>query len=389
VANQKKKKSGAEKPAPLPAWQQFNELNFSFYKEHPDEFLQMRIEALSLMLCDEQQLKSAYAAERSVKGVRVGATTPPDEEMRRRYIQTEAVMIFHHAAEMILRLYYAHLDFPLCPWLGIASLTNFSELKEKVGKSLEDRFDRGSLSEIFLGGSSPTDACIAMSPEDFEDAIDGVELLLRECGKRFLGEAFLYNSIKHGLSTISLDESTQIAAKPPGQQQTAIGSKGPMFVYLHKGLRPGDNEMRSDWFASMKGVQTETQLTLTLLVARAVSSLWDVAKRRYTGESGSIYHLKRSAVELAIYAMVRESKNMLNTLTLQLVKLNSDGSCEDQPRIASQILNEIPEDFEPAGGFHIIESPVINLPARQRDRRVYSTSIRAYLPFSPKGSQRA
>lgn len=252
------------------AWQHFQELNFSFYEEHPSEFIHMRIEVLSLMLCSEQQLAPAYAAERSIKGIRVGGTTPPDEEKRSRYLRTEALVIFHHAAEMILRLFYAHEDYPDCPWQGMASLVSFAEFKEKVDKSLSDGFDRAKLAEIFLAGSSPEDACVAMSAEDFEDAIDGVELLLQECGERLLSESFLYNSIKHGLSTIALDDSTQIAYRPKGGE-AVVGHRGPMFAYMHKRRRPRAGSGTGEWFISMAGTKTETDLALSLLVARAGS----------------------------------------------------------------------------------------------------------------------
>jgi hypothetical protein len=34
------------------------------------------------------------------------------------------------------------------------------------------------LAEVFLGGSSSEEACVAMSPDDFDDAIDGLDLLV-------------------------------------------------------------------------------------------------------------------------------------------------------------------------------------------------------------------
>ena len=129
------------------------------------------------------------------------------------------------------------------------------------------------------------------------------------------------------------------------------------------------------------------ELTLTLLAARAVGSLWNVATRRYTGRGGSIYHIKRSAVEMATYGLICESENVLNTMTLQLAKLNDDGSCDGE-LVGSQRLNYVPDDFELTDGSHTIDSPRIELPARQRDHRVFSTSKRRLFPFSPKGSQR-
>jgi hypothetical protein len=378
------KQGSAARDRPL-AWQQFQELNFSFYEEHPSEFILMRIEVLSLMLCSEQQLEPAYAAERSIKGIRLSGTTPPDEEKRSRYLRTEAVVIFHHAAEMLLRLFYAHVEHPDCPWQGMATLTSFVEFKEKVDESLSDGFDRTQLAEIFLGGTSPQDACVAMSAEDFEDAVDGVDLLLRDCGERLLSESYLYNSIKHGLSTIALDDSTEIAVNPRDGDKV-VGHRGPLFAYMHKRRRPGAGPGDGEWFISMAGVKTETDLALSLLAARAIESLWDVARRRYTGKTGSIRHIKRTVVETVIYGLLSESLNIINAITMEMPRLKDDGSLGGVDY--DFIMNQVPEDFEMSKGLHPTDCPRISLPSRQRDQRVFSTSQRKLFPFSPKGSQR-
>lgn len=96
-------------------------------------------------------------------------------------LQTEAVIILHHSVEMILRLLYAHVEYKDCPWQGMASEVNFATFKAKVDKSLTEGFDRAVIADIFLGGASPQDAAVAMSAQDFEDAIDGIDLLLQEC----------------------------------------------------------------------------------------------------------------------------------------------------------------------------------------------------------------
>ncbi|MBI5735868.1 MAG: hypothetical protein HY997_08395, partial [Mycolicibacterium neoaurum] len=74
-------------------------------------------------------------------------------------LQTETVVILHHAVEMLLRLFYAHVENNDCPWLEVASLVNFAEFKGKVGQSLNDGFGRTQIAQVFLGGSSPEDAC--------------------------------------------------------------------------------------------------------------------------------------------------------------------------------------------------------------------------------------
>jgi hypothetical protein len=373
---------GGAKSRPL-AWQQFQELNFTFYEERPSEFINMRIEVLSLMLCSGAQLAPAYADERLIKNVRLGGSTPPDHEKRQRYIQTEAVVILHHAAETLLRLFYAHVDHRDCPWLGMAALTSFADFKAKINRSLEIGFDRVQLAETFLGGTSPTDACIALSAVDFEDAVDGLDLLMRESAERLLSESFLYNAIKHGLSTVALADDTQIAITPDGGDRI-VGHTGPLFAYMHKPPWPGAKN-GPQWFMSMTAVKTERDLALAVLIARAVESLWDVGRRRLTGKGGSICQVKKSVVELAIYALQMETLNVVHTITMEMPKLNDDGSLGDT--VIGQRPVFVPDDYEVAPGVHPTDCPRINLPVRQRDQRVFSTSNRKIYPFSPNGSQ--
>ena len=198
-------------------------------------------------------------------------------------MQTEAVIILHDSVEMILRLFYAHVEYKDCPWQGMASEVNFVTFKAKVDKSLTEGFDRAVIADIFLGGASPEDAAVAMSAKDFEDAIDGIDLLLQECCRRLVSELFLYNAIKHGLSTIALDEETQFARTLPNGA-IVVGHRGPMFAYMHKARRPGPKkDGEREWFITMAGAKTERDLALSLLVANAIESLWDAARRRYTG----------------------------------------------------------------------------------------------------------
>ena len=63
---------------------------------------------------------SAFGADRAIGNVTFQAAAVPGERDRRRYIQTEAMMIVHHASEALLRLFFAHVDHPECPWLGMA-----------------------------------------------------------------------------------------------------------------------------------------------------------------------------------------------------------------------------------------------------------------------------
>jgi hypothetical protein len=103
---------------------QFPELNAVFYTADPSDFIKMRVKMLSLVGTPDVFLGPAFAVDRRIGSMAFGGSEVPSSEERQRYLRTEAVTIVHHASEALLRLFFAHVDHPECPWLGMsASLT--------------------------------------------------------------------------------------------------------------------------------------------------------------------------------------------------------------------------------------------------------------------------
>jgi hypothetical protein len=91
-------------------------------------------------------------------------------------------------------------------------------------------------------------------------------------------------------------------------------------------------------------------------------------------------------VETAIYQLLMQSRNVLSAVTMEMPKLLDDGSYDEVHY--DFIGNKVPEDIEEQQGELSMECPQINLVVRQKDQRAFSTSKRAFYPFSPSGSQR-
>jgi hypothetical protein len=141
-----------------------------------------------------------------------------------------------------------------------------------------------------------------------------------------------------------------------------------------------------EWFYTMADSNPERDLAVTKYIAAAMGSLWAVARRRYIGQPGSILCMTKGAVETAIYSPVNESLNIMKRMTSELVKINAEGEAEG-PFIDLEPY-DIPADWEavdPADQ----KCRRVQLPVRQRDRKIHSTSTRAYLPVVPKGFQQA
>ncbi|PYE14067.1 hypothetical protein DFR67_114166 [Williamsia limnetica] len=199
-----KKPPPTKPPTPAVARQVFSELNATFYTADPGEFLTMRVEALSLMAAPDEALAASFGSERTIGATQFGSMPVPDAEARQRYIQTEAVIIFHHAAELVLRLFFAHTERETCPWFAMAASTSFADFKDKVAKSLDAGFDRVEIAMVFLGGTDPKDAAIGATEEEFSETVEAIRQLLHFAAYRLLKESFLYNASKHGLTAVQL-----------------------------------------------------------------------------------------------------------------------------------------------------------------------------------------
>lgn len=142
-----------------------------------------------------------------------------------------------------------------------------------------------------------------MEADEFEDTTAAWELLLETAADTVLSESFLYNSAKHGLTVVHTDESTQMQFTPPGGGEPVHLASGSQLTYLHKPETPGAKG-GTEWWVSLTHTLPDQDIETAFLIQRAVSSLWNVARRRYTGQAGEVSIVAAGAVRDAIYGPV-------------------------------------------------------------------------------------
>lgn len=365
---------------------QYPELNAVFYTADPAEFIKMRIESLSLMACSDDQLAPLYATDRTVGAAFLGAMPPPTSDARQRYVRMEAVMIANHASEALLRLFFAHVEHPECPWLGMSASNDFAEYKAKLAAALDTGFDREQIATVFLGGVSRVDSVIQLTDDEFEDAIDALAMLLTDSANRVLGDAFVYNAVKHGISAVTVDNDEAKVAWQPLSGEPVTVHEGPVHVYLHKKGHPDAAKNEAHWWLTMEDSNPGREMSVTVLITKALDSLWDVARRRYLGDSGSINYISKAAVEMAVWGMTMQAMNLLKRATHELIKVKHDGSVDaTDHRIVG---HHIPRSWSLQAAAAAMDIRPVPLPARQCDRQLYSAGQRSYLPITPRGFQR-
>jgi hypothetical protein len=132
----------------------------------------------------------------------------------------------------------------------------------------------------------------------------------------------------------------------------------------------------------------DQDIEVALLIQRAVSSLWNVARRRYTGQAGEVWILTVRGVRDAVYAPVAEKGPHVRTLTHELVKKDAGGELNgvDMRMTGPGLPDE--GEWDPQALDDGPPPRQVALPVRQQDTRIISTSSRKLLPFAPNWSSR-
>lgn len=275
----------------LLAPEQFPELNERFYRgpSSPHWYLRQRYLALLLLTRSPQlepsdeplifkvgELTATFAAEDS------------DDDTRDDFLAVESTVLLHHAAETLLRLYFAHEGLPLCPWLQVARLRergSFTARVRDLASKLRNRRVTESIMEVFTGVGRFSQVGSSWPRAEWNDRRDGLVQLLARCTEIVLEGGNLYNSAKHGLTVKAHDVGISFAF--PEEVQLDLSAQGPAVTFLES--KDGGSGLK--WQVSHTWISAASNLGLVYVINQQIESLWNVATRRYVDpEDGSGFH---------------------------------------------------------------------------------------------------
>jgi hypothetical protein len=97
-----------------------------------------------------------------------------------------------------------------------------------------------------------------------------------------LDEAAIYNATKHGLGVVAGRQGLRLGL---GNDDAVLAVEGPALSYLDLATAGGSTGRR--WTKNLTFVQIEANLGLVEIITMYIDSLWALARRRYTGSTGS------------------------------------------------------------------------------------------------------
>lgn len=232
---------------------------------------------------------------------------------------------------------------------------------------------------------------IDISNEAWHDHLDGLIQLVVYVGSRLLMDAPLYNSAKHGLSSIAEAEMKIRFTQGPNSAELM---DGPVLAYLRTVAKPENPPSdHYEWNLSITGVSLEADMRVVELTLLALESIWGVARRTYTGMSSQTWLFTSAYVDaMLLKGRSKGATRVVHTTNHRMATASRDaatgrrriGGVEVQmvgDQHSAEFINRVQL-------YDLDANPPrqLELPLRDRDRRDLSKSNQHFLPFSPPGS---
>ncbi|UFN43197.1 hypothetical protein [Nocardioides okcheonensis] len=273
------------------AVEQYDDLNRQFFtgQHAPHVFLRHRLQGAMLVAHGGEHVQAALDAGLKVGELESRGNMGGDEvtdEDRTLFAALEAIVLFHHAAETMLRLLIALENDALCPWLEVARLKQAGAYPNRLRdlrKRLLEPGTQDNLAKVFYYRRDRNTPPPDTSDDAWASAMKGLTILIGECCDRHDREASLYNSAKHGLSAVPGNAAMQMQSQEdPGNP--FLASNGPSITLLE--AVANDKAGRKQWQQTTHWIPADRRLALTHLVIDQIENLWTVARMRYTEQTG-------------------------------------------------------------------------------------------------------
>jgi hypothetical protein len=271
-------------------------LNDAFYRDAPYHYFNQRFSWLVAAAAQMDDPDLPILPEFPGLTSALGAVAELDEtsfvrERRRTFVAAEAQVLLHQVAEALLRLVRGHIGDPPCPWLQMASDRSFSEFKRWIADDVVGVGPSATAAMLRRHVGAPTSAePAAQSARDGwpPSALDNMNAFLRALARRYLEDANLYNSAKHGFAVKGGHHELRFVTDPNEDGETspdqlaldrALSVHGVTLEHLESESLDGG----PTWYRTLRFIDIDQDLALIHGGIRTITLLWDASAARYSG----------------------------------------------------------------------------------------------------------
>lgn len=251
---------------------QYQSLNKTFLEGINTEYFSLSTSIAAACLSKSKEILKILEEETNIGKLKIKF----DEKDRQKTLDTltksakiDVFTTYYHSIETLFRLFFAHMDVPQCPWIELASLTNFRKFKELIKKASENELDsqKGRISEAFLGTKKHNEKSF-LSKDKFDLSTNNINNFLIYFANDLLKNV-QYNSYKHGFAVF------------PGKSSISFGE-----LISHRGdsIMSLVTDDKSIWNKEVIFFECDLKISLVVIAQRLIEQIIGIAKCRYLGE---------------------------------------------------------------------------------------------------------
>lgn len=257
----------------------YDRLNHQFYTAEPARYFHQRWLSLMLLAGRTDEVTTMLRSGVSYEHVSVDAAEVSAEGVH-HYVSMESQVLLHQVSETLLRLFLAHWSSSGCPWLDLASERTPGKFKRRVEEEIIG-LPLLELQEpvlfVFLGDAQLRPK--ALPVEAWQRGIANLIAFLRSFASRWLEDAPLYNSLKHGLSVVPGEVQLAFAEQPDLSDARVFGH-GTSVDFLDSEV---SGPKRRAWKQTTRWLDVGESLALAEVAQHMIESMWLFGRARYAG----------------------------------------------------------------------------------------------------------
>lgn len=251
------------------------EINKTFYRDYDEEYFVSKAILLGSMVANPKSMKEHLGSEYSVGKLKVN-NLKTTQKWLKGYAKREIVINSYHAIESFFRLFFAHVEEPECPWIGVEQMKNFKEFKGRIEKLLKREYFKNdhdkAVAEILFGSRSMYSNA---TDDDWNENVKKAVELVDRLGYDILNNQD-YNVYKHGAALLD----TQFGFKL-GDGKVLGADKQDAFMYLSSTTEKTTDKLIRKFSKTFKFMRWQNRVASTYMAGQLMHNMLTLQKLRF------------------------------------------------------------------------------------------------------------
>ena len=177
-------------------------INEVFYRDYDEEFFTNKAAFLGSIIANPKPIKEHLNKGYKVGKIAVGSGNNITQKWLIGYSKRELVINSYHAIESFFRLFFAHIENPECPWVGVEQMQSFKKFKKRIEKLLHRKYfatDHDEvIASVLLGNRTMYSQ---LTDDEWQESVKNAVHLVDRLGRDILSNQD-YNVYKHGAALL-------------------------------------------------------------------------------------------------------------------------------------------------------------------------------------------